>query len=74
MSIAHTWTRDLDAVQQIRVDLVAGLRLRGAGTPIERFDPHSPHQRLHMPASDLAPLGSQQASQHPRAGEGILQV
>src|SRR3954453_18417123 len=27
-----------------------------------------------MPASDLAPLGSQQASQHPRAGEGALNV
>src|SRR6266576_2567440 len=27
-----------------------------------------------MPAADLAPLGSQQASQHPRTGEGELQV
>ena len=27
-----------------------------------------------MPAADLAPLGSQQASQHPRAGEWELQV
>jgi hypothetical protein len=27
-----------------------------------------------MPAADLAPLGSQQASQHPRAREGKLQV
>jgi hypothetical protein len=27
-----------------------------------------------MPAADLAPLGSQQASQHSRAGEGELQV
>src|SRR5260370_8443336 len=26
-----------------------------------------------MPATDLAPLQSQQASQHPRTGEGILQ-
>jgi hypothetical protein len=32
------------------------------------------HQRLHMPAADLVPLQSQQASQHPRTGEGILQV
>src|SRR6266853_625223 len=27
-----------------------------------------------MPAADLAPLQSQQASQHPRTGEGILQM
>jgi hypothetical protein len=27
-----------------------------------------------MPAPDLAPLGSQQAPQHPRAGEGKLQM
>src|SRR3990167_2287026 len=27
-----------------------------------------------MPTADLAPLGSQQASQHPRAGEGQLQM
>jgi hypothetical protein len=27
-----------------------------------------------MPAADLAPFGSQQASQHPRASEGELQM
>ena len=27
-----------------------------------------------MPTADLAPLGSQQASQHPRTGEGELQM
>jgi hypothetical protein len=27
-----------------------------------------------MPAADLAPFGSQQASQHPRAREGELQM
>ena len=27
-----------------------------------------------MPAAELAPLGSQQASQHPRASEGELQM
>jgi hypothetical protein len=27
-----------------------------------------------MPAADLAPLGSQKAAQHPRTGEGILQM
>jgi hypothetical protein len=43
-------------------------------TTIERLYPHPPHQRFHMPAADLAPLGSQQASQHSRAGEGKLQV
>ena len=67
-------SRDLDAAQQIRIDLVAGLGLGGARTAIERLYPHPPHQRLHMPAADLAPLQSQQASQHTRTGEGILQV
>jgi hypothetical protein len=27
-----------------------------------------------VPTADLAPLGHQQASQHPRAGEGKLQM
>jgi hypothetical protein len=35
---------------------VAGFRIRGARTAIERLYPHSPHERLHMPAADLAPL------------------
>ena len=50
----------------------SGLVVRGRA--IERFYPHPPHQRLDMPAADLAPLGSQQASQHTRTGEGILKV
>jgi hypothetical protein len=66
--------RDLDAAQQIRIDLMAGLGLRGARMAVERFYPHPPHQRFDMPTADLAPLGSQQASQHPRAGEWELQV
>src|SRR5712675_2921758 len=68
------WTRNLQAAQQIRMDLVTGLGLGGARTAIERLYPHPPHQRLHMPAADLAPLQSQQASQHTRTGEGVFQV
>src|SRR6476660_7914212 len=67
-------TRDLYAAQQIGIDLVATLRLRCARSAIERFYPHPPHQRFDMPAADLAPLGSQQASQDPRASEWELQV
>ena len=75
MSIAHTWFgRVISIAQQIWIDLVAGLRLRGARMAVERFYPHPPHQRFDMPTADLAPLGSQQASQHPRAGEGKLQM
>ena len=48
--------------------------LDGARTAIERLYPHPLHERLHMPAADLAPLQSQQASQHTRTGEGVLQV
>src|SRR5476649_886870 len=53
---------------------MTGLRLRRAWTAIERFYPHPPHQRLHMSTADLAPLGSQQASQHPRSREWELQM
>jgi hypothetical protein len=53
---------------------MAGLGLRSARTAVERFYPHPPHQRFDMPTADLAPLGSQQASQHPRTGEWELQV
>src|SRR5207245_9526407 len=66
--------RDLHPAQQIRVDLVAGLGLRRARTAIEGLYPHPLHQRFDMPAADLAPLGSQQAPQHPRAGERKLQM
>src|SRR4030088_624683 len=65
---------DRQTAQQIRMDLVPRLGLGGARTAIERLYPHPPHQCLHMPAADLAPLQSQQASQHPRTGEGELQV
>src|SRR5208283_5371237 len=57
-----------------RVDFMAGLGLGCARTAIKRLYPHPLHQRLHVPASDLAPLGHQQAAQHPRAGEGKLQM
>ena len=44
------------------------------GTAIKRLYPHPLHQRLHVTASDLAPLGHQQAAQHPRTGKGKLQM
>jgi len=53
---------------------VAGFRLGRARTAVERLYPHPPHQRLDVTTADLAPLGGQQASQHPRTGEGELQV
>src|ERR1039458_363748 len=43
-------------------------------TAIERLYPHPLHQRLPVSAADLAPLGSQQPLQHPRAGERKLQM
>jgi hypothetical protein len=54
MSIAHTcsvWPCDLDAAQQIWIDLVSWLRLRRARTAIERFYPRPPHQRLQATAA-----------------------
>jgi hypothetical protein len=67
-------TRDLQATQQIGIDLVAGLGLGGARTAVDRLYPHPPHQRFDMPAADLAPFGSQQTSQHPRTREGEFQM
>src|SRR5213595_1180063 len=75
MSIAQTWFgRVISMPRQIWIDLVAGLGLGGARTAVQRLYPHPPHQRLDMPAADLAPLGSQQTSQHTRTGEGKLQM
>ena len=75
MSIAHTsFGRVIYPAQQIRVDLVARLRLGCTRTAIERLYPHPPHQRFDMTTADLAPIGRQQALQHPRAGERKLQM
>src|SRR4249920_1420656 len=74
MSIAHTWFGRMISAQQIRVDLVARLRLRRTRTAIKRLYPHPPHQRFDMTTADLAPIGRQQALQHPRAGERKLQM
>jgi hypothetical protein len=70
MSIALVRPHDRQPAQQIRVDLVARLRLGRARRAIERLYPHPPHQRRHVTAADLA----QQAAQDPRAGEGELQM
>src|SRR4051794_35794377 len=60
MSMAQTWLGLVIsmATQQVWIDLVAGLRLGGARTAIERLCPHPLHQRLDVLAADLAPLGA----------------
>ena len=68
------WPRDLGAAQQIRINLVPRLGLRRTRTAIERLYPHPLHQRLHVTTANLAPLDSQQASQHPAPGEWELQM
>src|SRR5262245_24813715 len=65
---------DHKAAQQIGIDPVAWRRLGGIRPAIDCFHAHSPHQRSHVTAAHLAPLGGQQALQHARASEGELQM
>ena len=50
------------------------LRLGRARAPVQRLDPHAPHQRPDVTPSGLAPLGSQKTAQHPRPRKGKLQM
>ena len=50
------------------------LGLCRARTPVQRLDPHAPHQRLDVTPAGLAPIGSQKAAQHPCPREGELQM
>ena len=50
------------------------LGLCRARTPVQRLDPHAPHQRLDVTPAGLAPIGSQKTAQHPRPREGKLQM
>src|SRR5208337_4511346 len=63
-----------ELVLENRIAGTPWLWLRGARAAIERLYPHPPHQRLHVTAADLAPLGRQKASQHPCADERELQM
>ena len=54
--------------------LVSRLGLCRARAPVERLDPHAPHQRLNVTPASLAPIGSQKTAQHPRPREGKLQM
>jgi len=75
MSIAHTWLGRTISIPRSNTDRsCAPLGLRCPRMAIKRFYPHPFHQRLTMTPADLVPLGIQQASQHPRAGEGELQM
>jgi hypothetical protein len=66
---------DRHVAQQIRVDLVAGLRFSSARTAIKRLYRHPLHQRLERDgARSCAPRPHQQAAQHPRTGEGNSQM
>jgi hypothetical protein len=53
------------------------LSWRGLGRirpAVQRLDPHPPHQRRHRNPADHHPLGAQQVTQHPAAGEGMLEM
>src|SRR5450432_4259126 len=63
---------DGQSTQQIRIDLVAWFWLGRARTSVQGLYPHALHERLHMPAADLAPIKCQQAAQHPRTGKWEL--
>ena len=65
---------DRQPAQQVRIDLVAGRRLRRVRPAVERLDPHAPHQRRDVPAADRDALATQQVAQHPAARERVVQM
>jgi hypothetical protein len=56
-------------------DRVIRIALRGALLAVERLDAHEAHQSRDMPAAENAvPFALEHVTQHPRAGERIVQV
>ena len=60
--------------QEIRVDLVAGRRLRGVRLSVDRLDAHSLHQRRDVKTADDDPFTGEEIAEHTASGEGILQM
>ena len=65
---------DLHAAQQIGINLVARRGFRGVAAPIDRLDPHAPHQRCHVSAADGDAFALEKIAQHARAREGAFQM
>ena len=65
---------DVQAAQQVREDRMVRVLAAGVWMPVQRFDPHRPHQRRDMAATDLEARQAQEISKHPRARERVIEV
>ncbi len=65
---------DGDAAQQIREHGMLAMPATGPRPLVERLDAHPAHQRGDMLAADRDAFAIEQVTQHPTAGERMLQV
>jgi hypothetical protein len=76
MSIAQTsfGLRDVPMPEEVRIHRMRTMPATGAGLGADRRDAHVLHQGADAPSPDAGKFGAQQAAQHPRPGEGKVQV
>ena len=65
---------DRHPAQQVRKHLVPVCRFGRVRPAIHRLDRHPPHHRRDLVSSDRDALAAQQVTQHPAAGERIVEV
>jgi hypothetical protein len=65
---------DLHAAQEIWVNLMPRRRLARVRATIDRGYAHALHQRRHMATTDDDAFAPQKITQHPRPGEGMIEM
>ena len=73
---AMTWLArsNSEVPEQIGVNHMSRVALARAGSAVQRFDAHAPHQRTDMLAPDHDAFALQQVAQHPTAGVWMVQM